>query len=598
MITSFEIGNFKAFAETQTIPLKPITLIFGPNSSGKSSIIQGLLWLHHAVKTGQIDVTCPVLGAGTVDLGGFGQFIHGPRGRKDPHLHVSVMVSAQAVARRLDDKLRQDARRLGTEAKPTWEPLFAGLREIGWELLFSAPESTGGVFGEPLLSTASLVIDGHPVFGASGRDGDALSVDSADFTHPLVRKTVASIVDQETWLSVPSEALMERTLVAADKYVSEWRFKVEGILPVHLFEEGRSSWSSDLMGEIGDLPSNADALARNHLPEWISSVARVVSSMIREACESFAYLGPLRCMPPRHMAFTDGDTVTTGAAGESAWYTLRRDANVRKMVNAWLGSKERLQTPYELVPRSYHSDSALEHALRVYGQHIADDAAIGTLVAQIMDDPGFKDALGNADAMVHGDPGRDSEAVREATRQSVRAMLQQFFELEGSMRSAEAQTEMAQAPLGQTDLVLIDRRTQSEVSHRDVGVGISQVLPVLVAAFGETGKTIAMEQPEIHLHPALQAELCDVFIESALGDSRNRFILETHSEHLILRLLRRIREASKQPSPRIRPEDVSVVYVLPTAEGSIVRELAITDSGQFLDGWPGGFFPERLKELF
>src|SRR2546427_12376514 len=89
---------------------------------------------------------------------------------------------------------------------------------------------------------------------------------------------------------------------------------------------------------------------------------------------------------------------------------------------------------------------------------------------------------------------------------------------------------------------LFRSRSNTPVSHRDVGIGISQVLPVLVEAYGAENQIITIEQPEIHLHPALQAELGDVFITSALGDQRNTFILETHSEHLILRIMRRMRE--------------------------------------------------------
>ena len=140
------------------------------------------------------------------------------------------------------------------------------------------------------------------------------------------------------------------------------------------------------------------------------------------------------------------------------------------------------------------------------------------------------------------------------------------------------------------------------MSHRDVGIGISQVLPVLVMAYGSQGKILAMEQPEIHLHPALQSELGDVFIESALGARKNTFILETHSEHLILRTLRRIRETSDATLPAgmlpISPEDVAVLYISPTPEGSVVVEIPVTRSGDFATRWPDGFFAERTQELF
>ena len=60
-------------------------------------------------------------------------------------------------------------------------------------------------------------------------------------------------------------------------------------------------------------------------------------------------------------------------------------------------------------------------------------------------------------------------------------------------------------------LVLMDKRTGTPVSHRDVGIGVSQVLPVLVSAYASNNKLVAIEQPEIHLHPALQAELATSF---------------------------------------------------------------------------------------
>lgn len=141
-------------------------------------------------------------------------------------------------------------------------------------------------------------------------------------------------------------------------------------------------------------------------------------------------------------------------------------------------------------------------------------------------------------------------------------------------------------------LTLRDVGKRVDVSHRDVGTGISQVLPVLVAAYGSKEQIIAIEQPEIHLHPALQAELGDVFIESALGDRKNTFILETHSEHLILRMLRRVREK------KISPADMCVLFVEPTNHGSRVIELEYDEDGGFIDEWPGGFFEEAYNERF
>lgn len=87
-----------------------------------------------------------------------------------------------------------------------------------------------------------------------------------------------------------------------------------------------------------------------------------------------------------------------------------------------------------------------------------------------------------------------------------------------------------------------------------------------------------------------------------MGEQKNTLIIETHSEHLILRLLRRIREAAngelEDENLRLRPEDVAVIYAKPTEKGTKLIELRITEEGDFADKWPDGFFAERAKELF
>ena len=139
-------------------------------------------------------------------------------------------------------------------------------------------------------------------------------------------------------------------------------------------------------------------------------------------------------------------------------------------------------------------------------------------------------------------------------------------------------------------------------SLRDVGFGFSQVLPVIIQSILSKEKTLLIEQPELHLHPALQAELGDLFINSALSEQKNRFLIETHSEHLILRLLRRIRETEDGELPEgiipITPDDLCVLYVQPGEKGSEVIHIPVSKDGEFEKPWPSGFFAERSKELF
>jgi predicted ATPase len=100
-----------------------------------------------------------------------------------------------------------------------------------------------------------------------------------------------------------------------------------------------------------------------------------------------------------------------------------------------------------------------------------------------------------------------------------------------------------------------------------------------------------IEQPELHLHPRIQGDLADLFIETALkGPQQNTYILETHSEHIIRRLMRRVREGV------ISESDVSILYVDRSDDGSIISHLRLDSEGDFLDEWPNGFFEEGFND--
>lgn len=140
-------------------------------------------------------------------------------------------------------------------------------------------------------------------------------------------------------------------------------------------------------------------------------------------------------------------------------------------------------------------------------------------------------------------------------------------------------------------ILLKDIRRNTTVTPKDVGFGIGQVLPIILDGIISEKQLILVEQPEIHLHPKLQAHLADLFIDSVV-ENRNQWVIETHSEALILRIQRRIREK------KIKKELVSVLYIDVGENGATVTELPLDDDGDFTRHWPGGFFEERLDELF
>lgn len=147
--------------------------------------------------------------------------------------------------------------------------------------------------------------------------------------------------------------------------------------------------------------------------------------------------------------------------------------------------------------------------------------------------------------------------------------------------------------------VLTDRHFELTLRHpttneaqniADVGYGCSQVLPILVGGFSrEPGTTFIVEEPEIHLHPRAQAALGDFFV--GLAQSGIQCIVETHSEHMLLRIQSAVAAGTLEPS------DVAVYYVYaPNGEGKAAVRLDIGKDGFFASEWPEGFFPERLEE--
>jgi len=129
------------------------------------------------------------------------------------------------------------------------------------------------------------------------------------------------------------------------------------------------------------------------------------------------------------------------------------------------------------------------------------------------------------------------------------------------------------------------------VSPRGVGYGVGQVLPIVVQALVSEGGLMLVEQPEVHLHPRLQSAVGDLLIDTVTA-GRAQLLVETHSEHLVLRLLRRVREGALDPA------DLSILYVdLDDAGAAFVRRLEVDAEGDLIDGWPGGFFDERLAEV-
>ncbi len=130
----------------------------------------------------------------------------------------------------------------------------------------------------------------------------------------------------------------------------------------------------------------------------------------------------------------------------------------------------------------------------------------------------------------------------------------------------------------------------ADVLITDVGFGVSQILPVLVLCYYvDEGSTILLEQPEIHLHPSVQMGLADVFID-VMKNRNIQVIIESHSEHLLTRLQRRLAEKT------LKKKDVALYFCATGSSGSELNSLELDLFGN-IENWPKDFFGDRFGEI-
>jgi len=357
MLTALHLGNFKAFAETQRIPIRPLTLLYGANSSGKSSILHSLILAHHAMQTGELDVHRTTIGGESVDLGGFRQYVH-----------------QRESTRRVEWAIDLDAKDFtGRVAE-----LFAPVRKVTMMIYLGiALDDMDRPLPEamPEIHTYELHADGESLLRMSRRRDGKLQLDRLDHEHPVFREAIKAMV----MLSSTTEALRPEDFEGVDEAVAELvpevvaansRFLPDGLARSESFTPGgQTLFTISKARRKEDLASAIRSFLPRKIDEMLKGVAVAVSSEIGR----LQYLGPLRSYPPRHLAFAQHHDPNWYAGGGYAWDVVRRDARVRGLVNDWLNSAERLQTPYELIVRDLVGLDQLESPVWEALERLSED---------------------------------------------------------------------------------------------------------------------------------------------------------------------------------------------------------------------------------
>lgn len=547
MLTSLHLENFKAFGNQTAIPLAPITLIFGQNSSGKSSILQALNLLKQTMESRDSNVVLlPRTERGYVDLGSFREMLFDHDAERTLKIRINFRLP---LPFQMTISLSKNEPELGTDLERNFDQrIRAGhlssedsSRWKGIELQYREDASKRDVKLKGVKIFYCDIDNNEPIMSFEGVDDSATEEETMLFmteylgneeyfseykkglssfmSVPLQMRCTEITKNRKLWLEYFDIVVGKHsnwTLSSIEKYLSPDERKF-----FHEFSRSQGdidAFIDEMRERMLNMPVATNLLfpEPKYLHHYSSGFERFRQQFlpIRRLGENMIQgmgfdlnvllkklypLGPFRKSPLRwyiHSGFMPSDV---GLEGEWLPDLLYRNNDLLEKVNLWF---ERLDIGYKLVV------TAIPDATDLFNIHLQD--------------------------------------LRRSNR-------------------------------GVT------------VNLSDAGYGISQLLPFIVQSLLATEQIISIEQPEVHIHPRLQADLGDLLIDS-IG-RYNQFLIETHSEHLVLRLMRRVREG------KLNKDQVSILYVMRDDNGASVHPLGLDEDGDFIDDWPDGFFPERLNEL-
>lgn len=538
MLHGLELENFKAFGKRARIPFAPITLIFGENSAGKSTILQALYLLKQTRESREADaLLLPRAENGIIDLGSFQELFFDHDLKRTLSVRVATKVSRELAI------------------------------EFNFEMHSHEPEVLLVQIGVYDGKSSKCIAKFRPSGSTMEPEEFWRSTDS--FYTPFSR------VPRD----FPSSKISAIKCVELTKEIEYWRSEFEWckknkekILDWFEFEK------SDLEGVLKHQRETEEGNEQKHVNEGFLGKLQREIEFLNFDIGFFSEDFDLRTyISKRHKE--EMNTII-GMQG-----LLPVGVISRSRVTGTLTSLQRLSNDaaFDVAQLAIQAGSALKQTLEAFfpmGPFRSAPERLYIFRGTNPQDVGYRGDL-LPDLLF-----RRRELVKETNKW---------------LKQLDIDYKLAVKPLGSDsrdlfEVRLIDTRRKGkediDVALPDVGFGISQLLPFVVQSLVPGKRIISIEQPEVHIHPKLQADIGDLLAEVVIKEPRQKqFIIETHSEHLILRLQRLIR------NKLLEPEDVSVIYVSRRPEGPKAERLHLDEDGDFIDDWPNGFFPERLREL-
>ena len=490
MIEQISFKNFKGFRELKDLKIKPITILCGINSCGKSTILQNILLAKQTLESNNPGQAL-LLNGRFVRLGNFKNIIF-EKNLKNDLIFEYIF--------KIDENNLKGPRNPESKISPYILKSLVSKESIGKDNVY--------------------FINYKIIFSPKSDDSS-----SKKYIFPILIKEISFNIETKTKKGkVIQESSVNLYSKEKNIYNMEWK-RIPPKFALEIKKKGKFD-SSNLPVEINFknfFPSiiiNEDSNFYDELFMEIDAINNVfenLSNILNYIFSSYSYIGPLREEPFRRYIYEE-EILEIGNKGENS-------------AHVFLLEQDKL-----LKDHYFYNNGSFETTDEI----ILSQALMSWL--DIMNIKHFKlEALKDSEIM--------TLTLNSATSEKVR------------------------------------------VNIADVGFGVSQVFPIILEGLRIPRRnTLLLEQPEIHLHPKLQMQMADYFITLAL--SKKNVIAETHSEHIINRLVRRIIEDESSSL-----KDLIAIYFIHQSEfnETIYEEICIDEKRGILN-WPEDFFDQSANE--
>jgi predicted ATPase len=570
------LRNFKSVVEAD-IELAPLTVLLGANSSGKSSILQALLALHQVAASDSPLSTFSLNGPKS-SLGYFDQALsQSARAREieigvDLRLRVADVVPVPSL---LDDwsffsKLRTEA------------------TDVRYSVQFSEITERGDEAASPSITAVSVL----------AKNGDDQAKLAIQLKYPKKGFISGSTIMSSSWYAADLQGRFDEGFRGSLQGAAS--HKVTGVsftggVPTSLAATARGPAVGRLFADIAlsilDRFSSRGPDVKVTAKDVRRVAACVVSAMVpwaEQAPRDSAHASIVNDVIDelRHREVMEKAMASVANRRDDLWEAIRKAWPTSSEVRYLLVGKD-AQLIAHAATQSLGFLSS--HAFYLAGLRVAPQALYPFTPLPSDSDIGTRGenlasvliTIGDREVRCPNDDGTiSSRTLKEALTSWVRKL--------GLLEDVQPLHRGAQGHA----LQVRHKASEEPLDLSAVGVGVSQVIPVLVQCLlAEPGDLVLLEQPELHLHPAAQLQLADFLL--ACVRSGRQIVVETHSEHLVNRLRRRVAEADSDELSRV----MSLVFAERNTEGVTTYQPVEVSPVGGLVAWPSGFFPEGADEM-